>query len=177
MVNTTFSDRLEKHNGNLCTVRFLSYRRDDSGDAVNWLYEKLDQKFGANILFMDTGSIEPADSWDDKILKKLEESEIVLVVIANEWLIKGIDEFGRRRIDKENDWVRMEIKTALNRSKMVYPILIDGAKMPPPDALPDPIKRLSNHQAYEVNVNAGSNSGIEGLFNLLNNTLTKQYAG
>lgn len=36
---------------------FISYRRDDSNDAVNWLYEKIKEKFGPNVLFMDTGSI------------------------------------------------------------------------------------------------------------------------
>ncbi|MEJ7736672.1 MAG: serine/threonine-protein kinase [Chitinophagaceae bacterium] len=51
--------------------------------------------------------------------------------------------------------------------------MIDGAKMPPPDALPDPIKRLSNHQFYEIKVNAGSNSGIDVLFNLLKKKLDK----
>jgi serine/threonine protein kinase len=152
---------------------FVSYRRDDSGDAVNWLYEKLKDHFGANILFMDTGSIETGELWPDKIAKKLEESEIVLIVIGTEWLTKGIDQFGRRRIDKETDWVRKEIELALKNNKIIHPILIDDAKMPPPDALPGPIQRLSNHQFYELKINAGPTSGVDGLIKLLTKTLNK----
>src|SRR5687768_7290607 len=142
---------------------FISYRRDDSKEAVNWLFEKLKEKFGANVLFMDTGSIEAGDNWSEEIQQKLAEAEIVLVIIAKEWLTKGSDEFGRRRIDNENDWVRKEIETAIQNNKTILPILLDDAKMPPSTALPDPIKKLESYQAYEIRVNSGANSGMEGL--------------
>ncbi|HKH59615.1 MAG TPA: TIR domain-containing protein [Flavitalea sp.] len=152
---------------------FISYRRDDTQDAVNWLYEKLKDRFGENVLFMDTGSIDPGDSWPTEIERSLEEAEVFLVLIGTQWLTKGIDEFGRRRIDNENDWVRREIEIALKSNKIIHPILVDGGKMPPSNALPSSIQLLSNKQAYELKVTAAGNSGIDNLLLLLSKTLDK----
>jgi serine/threonine protein kinase len=150
---------------------FFSYRREDSKEAANWLFEKLREKFGDNVLFMDTGSIEAGDIWNDEIKTKLEETEIVLVIIGKEWLTKDSNEFGMRRIDNDNDWVRKEVETAIKNNKIIIPILLNDAKMPPSAALPDPIKKLESSQAYEIRVNSGANSGIEGLIKALTKTL------
>jgi serine/threonine protein kinase len=152
---------------------FISYRRNDSKVAATWLFEKVSEKFGTNAVFMDNGSIEAGDLWNEKIIKKLEEAEIVLVIIGKDWLTKDTDEFGRRRIDNENDWVRKEIETAIKDNKTILPILIDGAKMPPSPALPDPINKLESYQAFDLRINSGSNSGSEGLIKSLVKTLNK----
>src|SRR3954462_6666935 len=98
---------------------FISYRRGDSKEAVSWLYEKLQENLGPNILFMDRGSIEVGDSWEEQIADKLQEAEIVLVVIGPAWLTYGIDGFGRRLIDRDDDWVRKEVETGLQLKKRI----------------------------------------------------------
>ena len=78
-----------------CKV-FTNYRRADSEEAVNWLYEKLSKKFNPGEIFMDSGSIETGEYWNQKIKTKLEEAAIVLVMIGQEWLDAGVEKGGKR---------------------------------------------------------------------------------
>ncbi|HAA16039.1 MAG TPA: toll/interleukin-1 receptor domain-containing protein, partial [Cytophagales bacterium] len=64
---------------------FLSYRRTDSQDATRWLYEKLEEKFGANLLFMDLEGIESGELWDDSIRENAEKADIMLAIIGPDW--------------------------------------------------------------------------------------------
>lgn len=75
----------------------------------------------------------------------------VVVVIGPAWLTAGSNEWGQRRLDDEADWVRLEISSALSdSSKEVIPVLVDGAKMPPPTALPSDVAHLTSRQALEI---------------------------
>jgi hypothetical protein len=46
--------------------------------------------------------------------------------------------------------VRRELVNALHRGIPVVPVLVGGATLPPPDALPDDIQDLLRHQAVEI---------------------------
>jgi hypothetical protein len=48
---------------------------------------------------------------------------------------------------QSNDYVRIEIESALKRDIRVIPVLVDGAHMPTPDELPDSLKPLSSRNA------------------------------
>ena len=61
------------------------------------------------------------------------------------------DSEGRRRIDNPEDWVRLEIKIAIERNKLIIPILVNSVKMPTQEGLPPEIKELSNRQAIRLN--------------------------
>jgi hypothetical protein len=74
---------------------------------------------------------------------------VVLALIGDEWLTV-VDRAGRRRIDDPNDFVRIEIEAALARGVRVIPILVDGARMPQPAELPDPLVPLVRRQALEL---------------------------
>jgi len=56
---------------------------------------------------------------------------VLLAVIGRRWLI-AVEEEGRRRLDHSEDYVRLEIATALKRGIRVIPMLVDGASMPRP---------------------------------------------
>ena len=60
------------------------------------------------------------------------------------------DEEGRRRLDNPEDFVRIEIATALKRGVIVIPLLVDGAMMPRSRDLPDDLKPLARRNALEV---------------------------
>ena len=60
------------------------------------------------------------------------------------------DESGRRRLDNPDDFVAVEIAAALARDIRVIPVLVDEARMPKADKLPDPIKLLARRNAVEV---------------------------
>jgi hypothetical protein len=57
------------------------------------------------------------------------------------------DEQGRRRLDNPEDFVRIEIATALSREVRVIPVLLDGASMPRTTDLPDDLKPLVRRNA------------------------------
>jgi hypothetical protein len=57
------------------------------------------------------------------------------------------------RIDNPEDFLRIEISTALKRDIRVIPVLLERASMPPSDDLPDELKSLVRQQALEVSHN------------------------
>ena len=60
------------------------------------------------------------------------------------------DEQGRRRLEDEKDYVRIEIASALKRGIPVIPVLLDGTPMPSQSELPDYLKSLTRRQALEL---------------------------
>jgi len=128
---------------------FLNYRRDDGGCEAIAIRSAIQQEFGDDVVFMDTSSLQAGMLWPNKIRASLEQSEVVIVIIGPDWLRAGSNDWGQRRIDQEDDWVRNELIVALPE-KRVIPVLVRGAKIPPPDALPDRIKSLSQRQAIDI---------------------------
>jgi hypothetical protein len=79
----------------------------------------------------------------------LDSAKAVLVVLGPGW-VRVSDEWGQRRIDQEDDWVRKEIEQALTQHKEVIPVVVDGARIPPAEKLPKSISDLANRQAIEI---------------------------
>src|SRR5690606_16201801 len=52
-----------------------------------------------------------------------------------------------RRIDQWNDFVRIEIASALKQNKLVIPVLVGGTKMPAPKDLPEDLQALARRNA------------------------------
>ncbi|HEU0076343.1 MAG TPA: hypothetical protein VFQ76_01765, partial [Longimicrobiaceae bacterium] len=74
----------------------------------------------------------------------------VLVVIGKQWITGG-DPFRRRRLGDAEDPVRLEIRSALQRSGVtVIPVLVDGATMPAQYELPDELRDLTRRNAVEL---------------------------
>jgi uracil-DNA glycosylase family 4 len=125
---------------------FINYRRQDSEGYVGRLYDHLVQHFGSECVFMDVDSIQPGADF----LKTLEEAvaacDVFIAVIGPQWLTIT-DESGSRRLDLWNDFVRIEIASALKQDKLIIPILVGQAQMPPPSALPEEIAALSRRNA------------------------------
>jgi hypothetical protein len=70
----------------------------------------------------------------------------MIPVIGPLWL-SGTDAQGQRRLDDPEDFVRLEIATALQRGLRVMPVLVDGAGMPRADELPAALAALPRRQA------------------------------
>ena len=128
---------------------FLSYRRADSEGTVGRIHERLSEAFGPRAIFHDTGSLLAGSDFRSAIEHALAASEVVAVVIGKQWLNATGPE-GRRRLDDRDDIVRREVESALAARKVVIPILVDGASMPPADALPPSIRELAYRNAIEV---------------------------
>src|SRR6266568_3082735 len=130
-------------------LAFISYRRQDSSAASRWLYQTIQRTNGPISAFMDTESIRMADDWPQQIDRALRSATVVIAVIGPSWL-RISDEYGRRRIDKEDDWVRNEIRYALENGIAVLPILLSKTPLPERSALPECLGKLMERQAFEL---------------------------
>lgn len=127
---------------------FVNYRREDAGGYAGRLYEWLSDRFGRERVFRDINAIEPGADFVAAIENEVASCEVVLVVIGRQWLVCASD--GRRRLDNPNDYVRLEIASALAGNVHVIPVLVEGASMPREHELPDDLKPLARRQALEV---------------------------
>ena len=75
---------------------------------------------------------------------------MLLALIGPQWLTIT-DENGQRRLDNPEDYVRLEIETALTRKIRVIPILVDDARMPRANELPPSLAPLVRRNAVEIN--------------------------
>jgi hypothetical protein len=128
---------------------FMSYRREETAYAAGWLHDRLTDRFGSDQVFEDINSIELGDDFVQVITRAVGSCDVLLALIGDQWLTTT-DEHGRRRLDDPNDFVRLEIEAALTRNVRVIPILVDGARMPRADELPDSLVKLVHRQALEL---------------------------
>lgn len=147
-------------------VAFISYRREDEGPAARFIKGELERVFMSSQIFMDTDNIRITENWTKVIEENLEKSKILIVIIGKNWL-KIQDEFFRRRIDNEDDWVRREIDYALKNKIPVVPFLI-GASLPHVDALPTELKSLLEYEVLSLSANNWRND-LAKLINALKN--------
>ncbi len=124
---------------------FLSYRRDDSAGFAGRLSDELEAKLGASTVFRDVDDSRPGEDFVATINNQLKEVSAVLVMVGPHWL--AADSSGQRRLDKADDFVRLEIQAALASDKPVIPVLVAGAAMPSEADLPPEIAGLARRQA------------------------------
>ncbi len=128
---------------------FISYRRDDAAPHARNIEQALDERFSDDRVFLDQRDIEAGVEFPRRIAEALDASDVVVVVIGSKWEnIK--DGAGQRRLDNPQDFVRIEIATALQSGKRVIPVLVDDAQMPRAEALPTPLARLADLNALTI---------------------------
>ena len=128
---------------------FISYRREETAYPAGWLYDRLADRFSGGQVFKDVDSIQLGDDFVEVVTRAVGSCDVLLALIGDQWLTIT-DEHGRRRLDDPDDFVRLEIEAALTRNVRVIPILVDGAKMPHADELPDSLVKLVRRQALEL---------------------------
>ncbi len=128
---------------------FISYRRDDADEAAGRLSDHLVSQFGQDSIFMDVDGIAPGRDFRKVIEETLTQCDVLLGVMGKNWLdIK--DETGKRRLENESDFVRLEIASALRRDIPVIPVRVQGASIPKPDQLPGDLQDFSYRNAVEL---------------------------
>ena len=128
---------------------FISYREKDTAGETGRLVDSLKQYFYEDQIFMDIDKLEPGVDFTDVISTSLENCDVMLAVIGPNWAATNAGT-GKSRIKDSNDWVRLEIATALERKIRVVPVLVDGAVLPASDDLPEDLQPLLRRQAYEI---------------------------
>jgi hypothetical protein len=127
---------------------FISYRRDDVAGYAGRLEEALERRLGRGSVFRDVLDIKPGEDFVQAIRARLQGAKTVLVLIGPRWA--GSDAAGQRRIDDEQDFVRLEVAVALESGAQVVPVLLPGADMPPETSLPPPLQALARRNAMSL---------------------------
>jgi len=128
---------------------FISYRREDSEGFARGLFQSLVGHFGKDHVFMDVDSIGLGMDFVEAIEKSLSDCGALLVLIGKEWAL-CTDSDGTRRLEKPDDFVRIEVAKAIKRKVRVIPVLVKGATMPKPEDLPEELRSLTRRQALEL---------------------------
>jgi hypothetical protein len=136
-----------KAGGQMAGKIFLSYRRDDAAGFALALFGRLEQSFPAGSLFMDVeGGIGAGQDFFRVIEEQVKACDVMLALIGPDWLTVS-DEAGRRRLENPEDFVRIEVESALKFGKRGIPVLVQKTEMPRAEALPEPLKALARRNA------------------------------
>jgi hypothetical protein len=138
---------------------FISYRRDDSEGEAGRLFDDLVRSFGEDSVFMDVSGINPGMDFRKAIDDNVASCGVLLAMIGPAWCSMR-NNAGARRLDDPNDFVRLEIASALARNIAVIPVLVHDAKMPRPEELPDNLKDLAFRNSVEI-THARWNSDVQ----------------
>jgi hypothetical protein len=128
---------------------FINYRHEESAWSARSLFDRLTQRFGREQVFMEVEKIEVGSDLVKAIEVSLSSCDVLIAVIGAHWL-SAVDPQGGRRLDHPEDFVRLEIATALRREICVIPVLVDGAKMPEDRELPYDLKSLTRRKAFPL---------------------------
>ena len=128
---------------------FISYRREDRETESHLICKRLKSQFGADSVFIDVDAIPPGVDFRKHLNDEVSKCDVLLAVIGARWLdAKGED--GRRRIDDEGDFVRLEIEAALKRKILVVPVVVGHTSMPGENDLPESLADFAYRNAEFV---------------------------
>jgi hypothetical protein len=144
---------------------FISYRRDDTEGEAGRLFDDLTRAFGDDAVFMDVDGIRPGVDFRKAIDENVSGCGVLLALVGKQWLTVA-DSEGNRRLDHENDYVRLEIASALGRNIAVIPVLVHEAHMPHSEQLPENLKDLAYRNSVEL-THARWNSDVNLLIDAL----------
>jgi hypothetical protein len=151
---------------------FISYRRDDSAGHAGRVHDRLQGEFGRDLLFMDVDSIPLGTNFVEVLAEEITKCDALLAIIGPGWL-DARDEKNQRRLEKPDDFVRVEIGTALKRGIRVIPVLLEGTHVPKADQLPDDLKGLALRNGLDVR-HASFSEDMERLIHGLKGAQSRQ---
>ncbi len=124
---------------------FVSYRREDIRfvqslvSFINqYLIGGIDEVFYDKFVEQKEGA-----QWDTIIYNELSACNVCLVIVTP-------STFDRFRIFKDNDWIRKELRFALEQNKPIIPIAKDRHPLPEMKKLPPDIRGILNYQTIPV---------------------------
>jgi hypothetical protein len=128
---------------------FISYRREETAAHTGRLFDSIAARFGEHNVFLDV-DMAPGIDFVERINQAVGACDVLLAVIGPRWATLADDE-GHPRLGDPEDFVRLEVETALRRRDVtVIPVLVGGAHMPDPDVLPGSVRALSRRNAVEL---------------------------
>jgi outer membrane protein OmpA-like peptidoglycan-associated protein len=131
---------------------FISYRREDSQHQADRLHAALKSYVPdpEQDIFIDVDNIPLGVDFSAHLESKVAQCDVLLALIGSDWLSICDAKTGARRLDDPQDFVRVEIASALKRGVAVVPVLLDGAAFPVVQDLPDDLKPLARRNGVEL---------------------------
>ena len=120
---------------------FISYRRKINQDKADRVYDELVKVYGRESVFKDVDSIQPGQDFRKVIQEKVRRCDVMLAVIGHNWASVE-DDRGQKRLESPEDYVRIELETALKREIPIVPLLDGDARMPKKEELPETLGEL-----------------------------------
>lgn len=127
---------------------FISYRRADTTGYAGRLADSLESYFGKDRVFRDVGSIVPGTDFTEHIKAGLNDAGACIVLIGPRWLAS--EDGGKPRLHDPDDYVAGEIAAALASRRSVFPVLVEDARMPREEDLPDTLADLARRNAVTI---------------------------
>ncbi len=128
---------------------FISYRRSDSPDATGRIYDRLVTEFGKAQVFKDVDSIPLGRDFRGHLNDIVGNCGVMLAIVGPHWT-QARNPAGQRRLEDADDFVRIELETALARDIPVVPVLVGHAQLPVAAELPGSLASLVFRQSIEV---------------------------
>ena len=152
---------------------FISYRRSDSADVTGRIYDRLIEQFGKSAIFKDVHSIPPGIDFREHLGKAVGKCKIFLVIIGDQWL-EVTDSKGKKRLKDPDDFVRIEIESALNRDIPIIPLLVRGAAMPAEAKLPRSLRKLAYRNGIPVRADPDFHRDMDRLIEAVSDYSSKK---
>jgi hypothetical protein len=128
---------------------FISYRREETAPYAGRLYDAMAARFGERNVFMDVG-LAPGVDFVERITEVVSGCVVLIVVMGPSWATVR-DEEDNVRLADPDDFVRLEVETALRRHDVTpIPVLVGGARMPRAEQLPGEQRPLLRRNALEM---------------------------
>lgn len=157
---------------------FISYRRADSEHIAGRIDDRLAGYFGRDSVFIDIDTIPFGVDFRTHLQEAVAQCDLLLAIIGEHWTdIRHADgpQAGQRRLDDPEDFVRIEVQSALQRGISVIPVLVGRGEMPSAGELPDGLKELAYRNAAEVRSGRDFHEHVNRLIRGIE-TLTQQDA-
>lgn len=128
---------------------FITYRREETAAHAGRLYDAMVSRFGESNVFMDV-DMAPGVDFVERITEAVAACRVLIVVMGPGWATVE-DERGRPRLADPEDFVRLEVETALRRPEVTpIPVLVSGARMPKREDLPPEVRAITRRNALEL---------------------------
>lgn len=140
---------------------FVCYRRSGTADVTGRIQDQLALIFGDEAFVKDVEVVPLGEDYRPFLGRLIRRCALVLAIVGDEWCGGGVS--NSTSIDDENDPVRTEIELAMNLNIPVIPVLVQGARMPEPKDLPEPIRGFAYRNAASVRSDPDFRADIDRL--------------
>jgi len=146
---------------------FINYRRCDFSGKINLIIDRITDRIAKEFedveFFHDKESAEAGSEFSKELTSRVKQADLFLSFIGPSW-----KEEIRNRSDKgEKDYVRDEIKTALDYNIKILPITIGGTSTPGERDLPTDINTCFKRNSIKIKDPENAAAGIEELIHFI----------